>query len=176
MKKDRGPELEKAYRDNRRGFLSWAARATRSVSDAEDLVQDAFAAVLADTESLVDVDDLAAWLFSSLRNKVRDRWRRRETRRRAGETEVPDEVLAEIIAASGLDPADLAEQAELQEALYGAIEELPAEQRAVIEAQVLDGMTFKELAEASGVSQDTLAARKRYAIKKLAAALREWLD
>jgi DNA-directed RNA polymerase specialized sigma24 family protein len=45
----------------------------------------------------------------------------------------------------------------------------------VIEAQVLDGLTFKELAEKSGISPDTLAARKRYAVKRLAAALREWV-
>jgi RNA polymerase sigma factor (sigma-70 family) len=176
MQKDRSSELEKAYRENRKGLQAWAVKATRSITDAEDLVQDAFASVMANTESLVDVDDLAAWLFASLRNRVRDFWRRRETHRRIGETAVSDEVIAEIAEAAGLDPAEMAEETELDEALAAAIEALPDEQRSVIEAQVLDGFTFKEIAEMSGISADTLAARKRYAMKRLADSLRDWFD
>jgi RNA polymerase sigma factor (sigma-70 family) len=176
MKNDKSSELERAYRENKKGFLAWAAKATRSVADAEDLVQDAFATALADSETLIDVDDMAAWLFTSLRNKARDLWRRRETRKRAGEVDVSDEVVAEVFGAAGLGPAELALGAELGEALSAAIDALPDEQRAVIEAQVIDGFTFKEIAEMSGVSPDTLAARKRYAVKKLADSLRDWFE
>jgi RNA polymerase sigma factor (sigma-70 family) len=176
MEKDRSSELEKAYRENKKGFLSWASKATRSVADAEDLVQDAFATALADSDALIDVDDLAAWLFTSLRNKARDLWRRRATRKRAGEADVSDEVVAEIVAAAGFTPAELVEGAELMEALSEAIEALPAEQRAVIEAQVIDGFTFREIAEISGISADTLAARKRYAVKRLGDSLRDWFE
>jgi RNA polymerase sigma factor (sigma-70 family) len=176
MKKDRSSELERAYRENKKGFLAWATRATRSLADAEDLVQDAFAAALVNTDTLTTVDDLAAWLFASLRNKARDLWRRRETRKKVGEAEVSDEAISEIVAAAGLGPAELFEEGELSEALYEAIEELPGEQRSVIEAQVLDGFTFRELAEDSGISADTLAARKRYALKRLAGSLREWFE
>ena len=118
---------------------------------------------------------MAAWLFSSVRNRVRDFWRRGRTRKRVGEADVSDSVVSEIVAASGLDPAELAAESELMEALYEAIEELPAGQRDVIEAQVLDGLTFREIAESTGISQDTLATRKRYAIRRLAAALRDWI-
>ena len=176
MKQNRRADLEVAYRENRHGFLAWAAKATRSLVDAEDLVQDAFAKALANIESLDPVDDVAAWLFASVRNRVKDLWRRNETRRKAGEIAVSDAAIAEIVAEAGFDPADAAASAELLEALYDAIEDLPSEQRMVVEAQVLDGLTFKELAESSGISPDTLAARKRYALKRLAAALGEWIE
>lgn len=176
MRKDGRADLEKAYRENRHGLLAWATEATSNLLDAEDLVQDAFARALADAEALSSVDDLAAWLFTSLRNRVRDFWRRRETRRKVGETDISDEAIAEIVAAAGLDPAELTAGAELMEALYEAIEELPDEQRYVIEAQVMDSLTFRELSAISGISPDTLAARKRYAIKRLAAALRDWFE
>jgi RNA polymerase sigma factor (sigma-70 family) len=176
MDKDRKSELETAYRRHRGGFLAWAQRATRSLTDAEDLVQEAFAKALANAESLSAVDDLAAWLFASVRNRVRDHWRRNETRKKAGETEVSSATIAEIVAAAGFGPAELVVEAELLEALSDAIEELPPEQRMVIEAQVLDGMTFKELSQSSGLSPDTLAARKRYAIRRLSAALQEWAE
>jgi RNA polymerase sigma factor (sigma-70 family) len=176
MNLERLSNLERVYRENKWGFLSWAARATRSLADAEDLVQDAFAKALADTETLTDVDDLAAWLFVSVRNRVRDLWRRRGTRKRVGEFDVSDATLVEIAEAAGLGPSDMLAEAELLEALYDAIEALPEDQRMVIEAQVLDGLTFREIAQTSGVSPDTLAARKRYAIKRLAEALREWFE
>lgn len=173
-KPDSSSDLERVYREKKGGLLSWAAKASRSMLDAEDLVQDAFAKALSDADELTDVDDLAAWLFTAVRNRVRDRWRRGKTRSRAGEVDVSDEVVAEIVEASGLEPEGLFAQAELMEALYAAIEELPEAQRVVIEAQVLDGFTFKDLAEMSGISPDTLAARKRYAVKRLSESLREW--
>jgi len=176
MKEAGKTRLEAAYRENRGGFLAWAAKATRSLAEAEDLVQESFAKALAHSDSLAAVDDLAAWLFSSLRNRVRDRWRRNESRRKAGETEAGAGTLAEIADAAGLGPEVLALEAELMDALLDAIEELPPEQRMVIEAQVLDGLSFKELSESSGISPDTLAARKRYAIKRLSAALRDWAE
>jgi RNA polymerase sigma factor (sigma-70 family) len=173
---DRLPEVEKAYRERRKGFIAWAKKATRSLADAEDLVQDAFAKAFANIESLAGVDDLEAWLFATVRNNARDRWRRGETKKRAGEISVSDEAIAEIVAATGLDPEEEALSSELLDALYDAVDGLPAEQRMVIEAQVMDGLTFREIAEASGISQNTLAARKRYGLEKLAEALQEWID
>ena len=76
-------EIERAYRENRRGFLAWASRATRDLAEAEDLVQEAFAEAVFRSEALEAVDDLVAWLFATLRNKARDLWRRRETRPRS---------------------------------------------------------------------------------------------
>jgi DNA-directed RNA polymerase specialized sigma24 family protein len=37
-------------------------------------------------------------------------------------------------------------------------------------------MTFREIAAATGESIDTLKARKRYALRSLARALRHWID
>lgn len=77
---------------------------------------------------------------------------------------------------AGLDPQDLLLRNERLAALEVAINALPAAQREVIRAQALGGVAFKELAEATGVSIDTLMARKRYAIRKLTAALEYWMD
>jgi DNA-directed RNA polymerase specialized sigma24 family protein len=46
----------------------------------------------------------------------------------------------------------------------------------VIQAQALDGIAFRELAERMGVSIDTLMSRKRRALRKLAAALEYWME
>jgi len=46
----------------------------------------------------------------------------------------------------------------------------------VLLAQTVDGTTFAELAEKTGISIDTLMARKRRATLKLAAALEYWFE
>ena len=48
-----------------------------------------------------------------------------------------------------------------------ALGELPAEQREVFVAHELEGRSFKELSEASGVNVNTLLSRKRYAVLAL---------
>ncbi|MGA2096419.1 MAG: RNA polymerase sigma factor [Candidatus Acidiferrum sp.] len=168
--------IERTYRERGRGFLAWAKRHAPDSATAEDILQDAFLRALANADALSPVGDLAAWIFSTMRNRLIDLWRAEGTKRRAGATELPEKVLEEVAAEAGLDPEDQFERNEMLAALKVAIVVLPAEQREVIRAQALGGVGFKELAEAKGVSIDTLMARKRYAIRKLAAALEYWMD
>ena len=53
------------------------------------------------------------------------------------------------------------------EELDDALDELPEEQRAVFLATEFEGYSFRELAEESGVSINTLLSRKRYAVQHL---------
>jgi DNA-directed RNA polymerase specialized sigma24 family protein len=62
------------------------------------------------------------------------------------------------------------------DALNDALHALPAAQRKVVEAQVFGGLTFREIAAATGESIDTLTARKRYAIRNLSRTLRYWIE
>ena len=87
-----------------------------------------------------------------------------------------EETLHEIIAGAGLDPQDAFIRDSLVDALNDALRALPPAQRRVVEAQVFGGLTFREIAEATGESIDTLMARKRYALRNLSRALRHWID
>lgn len=169
-------EIERTYREKRRGFLAAAGRSARNHQDAEDALQDSFARALANLAGLEAVENIPGWIFTTLRNRLADLWRRNAVRRSAGEVGVSSETLAEIAGAAGLPPEDGAVMSALSEALAEAIGALPREQRLVIEAQVLEGLSFKELSERTGVPINTLMARKRYAIKKLSLALRGWAE
>jgi RNA polymerase sigma factor (sigma-70 family) len=168
--------IERAYRERGRGFLAWARRHAPDAATAEDILQDAFLRALANADALSPVADLGAWIFSAMRNRLIDLWRGEGARRKAGATELSDEVLERVAAEAGLDPQDQLQRNEMLADLEVAIAALPAPQREVIRAQALGGVGFKELAEATGLSIDTLMARKRYAIRKLAAALEYWMD
>jgi RNA polymerase sigma factor (sigma-70 family) len=168
--------VEQTYRERGRPFLAWARRHAPDMETAEDILQDAFIRALANADALSPVRDLAAWIFSAMRNRLADLWRGEGARRRAGGVDLPEAVLEEVAEEAGLDPQDRLQRDEMLAALDVAIEALPATQRDVIRAQALGGVGFKELAEATGVPIDTLMARKRYAVRKLAAALEYWLD
>jgi len=168
--------IERTYRERGRGFLAWARRHAPDAETAEDVFQDAFIRALTNADALSLVEDLGAWIFSAMRNRLVDLWRGEGSRRRAGAIDLPEDVLEGVAAQAGLDARDQLQRKEMLTALEVAIEALPAPQREVIRAQALGGIGFRELAEKTGVSIDTLMARKRYAIRKLAAALEYWMD
>jgi RNA polymerase sigma factor (sigma-70 family) len=168
--------IEKAYRQRRAGFLTWAKRHAPDEETAEDVIQDAFVRAVSSANAFSVVEDAAAWIFSALRNRLIDLWRGDASRRKAGAVSLPRETLEEIAAAAGLNPQDELLHGELVEALDTAMAALPVEQREVLLAQAVEGSTFRELAEKTGISIDTLMARKRRAVQKLAAALEYWMD
>ena len=168
--------IERTYRERGRGFLSWARRHAPDAETAEDVFQDAFIRALTNADALSLVEDLGAWIFSAMRNRLVDLWRGEGTKRRAGAIVLPEDVLEGVAAEAGLDARDQLQRKEMLAALEVAIEALPSTQREVIRAQALGGVGFRELAEKTGVSIDTLMARKRYAMRKLAAALEYWMD
>lgn len=168
--------IEKAYRERRGGFLAWAKRHAPDDASAEYALQDAFIRALSNANALSVVEDVAGWIFSAMRNRLIDLWRREDTHKRAGAVELSEETIVEIVADAGFDPHDVLIRVELEEAIAVAVEALPKEQREVIQAQALDGTAFRELAERTGVSIDTLMSRKRRALHKLAAALEYWME
>ena len=175
-KNDVTERIEAAYKDGRKAYIARAKRSVRNASDAEDLLQDVFLRILDNANILDAMTNISALICPGIRNRIIDLWRHNIVRRGAGETDVAEETIEEIVSEIGFDPYDIVVRNELSEALAAAIEALPPEQQTVIEAQAIDGMTFAELSERTGLSINTLMTRKRMAIKKLAAALRGWIE
>ncbi len=167
--------LEQAYTSETPRLVNRLRAAGRTLEEAEDLVQDVYAETLERLSLVSGILNLPAWINALLTRRMIDAWRHERVRSRLGETDVAEETLAEIIADTGLDPEDAFVRESLTDALNDALKALPEAQRQVVEAQVFGGLTFREIAEATGESIDTLMARKRYAIHNLARALRQWI-
>jgi len=76
----------------------------------------------------------------------------------------------DVLAASTpiLEPLEAArDRPDERIAIERALRELPPEQREVVHLKVFEGMTFHEIADATGESINTVASRYRYAIDKL---------
>ena len=163
--------LEVTYREERNKLLGWLSRRVGDEA-AEDILHDVVVRAITNLDSLEPVRDFAAWLWASAKNAVIDAWRKRGRRAAAGEADLDD--FDSVVDEVWRSVADESERAELLAALEVAVAALPRDQREVILAQVLCGETFKSIAERTGTSIETLAARKRYALAKLRASLEDF--
>jgi RNA polymerase sigma factor (sigma-70 family) len=165
---ERSIAFETTYRAERNKLIGWLSRRVGDEA-AEDILHDVVVRAISNLDSLEPVRDLGAWLWASAKNAVIDAWRKRGRRAAAGETDVED--FDAVVDEAWRSIPDESERVELLTALERAVESLPAEQREVIVAQVLNGETFKSISERTGTPIETLAARKRYALAKLRRAL-----
>jgi RNA polymerase sigma-70 factor (ECF subfamily) len=140
-----------------------AARAwTRSREEAEDLVQETYARVLARPRLLRNEDELG-YLLRSMRNTLISQVRARE--RRPQTTELVEEV-----AVSGRASDNPAEAAEIRE-VHAAIAELPEDFRDALVAVDIAGLSYPEAARALGVPEGTLTSRLFRARDRVARSL-----
>ena len=128
-----------------------AARAwTRSREEAEDLVQETVARVLA-RPRLIRGEDEVGYLLRALRNMLISQ--RRAEGRRPVTTELVDEV------ASGTRTSDDPAEATEMRQVYAAIAELAEEFRDALVAVDVAGLSYPEAARALGVPEGTLTSR-----------------
>ncbi len=160
---------------------SFIRRRVADPGDAEDILQDVFYELVEAYRMMKPVEQVTAWLFRVARNRITDRFRKRS--REALRTEpakVADDgeelLLEELLPSPDAGPDAAYARSVLLEELDEALDELPAEQREVFVAHELMGYSFKELAEQTGVSVNTLLSRKHYAVLHLRERLQAIYD
>jgi len=152
--------------------------------DAEDILQDVLYELVQTYRLMHPVEHASAWLYRVARNRIVDFFRKKRL-------VALGDALAESADDEGaLTLADLLPSPDAgQEAAYArrvllrelnaALDELPEEQRDVFIAHEIDGRSFKELAEETGVGVNTLLSRKHYAVvhlrRRLQAIYEEYL-
>jgi RNA polymerase sigma-70 factor (ECF subfamily) len=138
-----GDHIDRLYR------AAWALCGSRE--EAEDLVQDTYARVLARPRLLRNDDDLG-YLLRALRNTFLTR--KRTESRRLRPAPLPDRL--DLVA----DPQALEPQAALESAeLSAAIAALPGDFRDVLVAVDVTGLSYKETARALRIREGTVMSR-----------------
>jgi RNA polymerase sigma factor (sigma-70 family) len=146
-------------------------------SDVEDIVQEVFYELVEANRLLMPIEHVTGWLFRVARNRITDLFRKRRREGFAVEAKSGDEDgeaprLEDLLPSPDAGPEALYVRGVLIEELGHALEELPEEQREVFVAHELEGRSFRELSEESGVNVNTLLSRKRYAVLHLRERLR----
>jgi RNA polymerase sigma factor (sigma-70 family) len=164
--------ISDAVRKDYPGLRAFIRKRVADQSDAEDILQEVFFELVEAYRLMKPVEQVTAWLFRVARNRITDLFRRRSREARVTEpvkfNEQREELLLdELLPSPEAGPDAAYARGVLVEALDDALEELPEKQREVFIAHELMGYSFKELAEQSGTSVNTLLSRKHYAVLHL---------
>lgn len=162
--------ISEAITRNYPGLRAFIRRRVGDPSDAEDILQDVFYELIEAYRMMKPIEQVTGWLFRVARNRIIDLFRRRSREGTAAENtndEGEQLSLEELLPSPDAGPDAVYARTVMLEALDDALDELPAEQRDVFVAHELMGYTFKELAEQTGVSVNTLLSRKHYAVLHL---------
>lgn len=130
----------------RRQLGAFIARRIPSRKEAEDILQDVFMRFV-QTDALNPVTQVAAWLFRAARNRIIDHSRKRREERMPQMRGQDDES--------------------------GFVSEITALLADEESSPEMEGFTFRELAEDTGIPVATLLSRKHYAVKHLRNRLAE---
>ena len=147
----------------------------RDAAEAEDILQDVGLEFVAATDA---IEQAGAWLFRVARNRIVDRARKKkELPLSHAAADDDDDAGGRSWLEDNLpDPAAGPDAAYARSVLLAAIEAalltLPPEQRDAFVGHEIEGLSFAEMAARRGVPQNTLLARKRYAVLALRERLR----
>jgi RNA polymerase sigma-70 factor (ECF subfamily) len=159
--------FEELVRRHRTPVFSFLLRLTGDRGRAEDLCQETFLRVVRAAGAWEPRAPFRTWLFSMARNQAVDEARRRAFRR----TEPLDDPARAAHPSDDPGPDRAAEGALLRPKLEAALAALPDEQREVFLLREHAGLRFAEIAEATGVPENTVKSRMRYALEALRARL-----
>jgi RNA polymerase sigma factor (sigma-70 family) len=135
-------------------LLGFIRNRVSTLEEAEDILQDVFYQFVAGFDGIESLDRVTSWLYSVARNKIIDRYRRDSARPKQTDFEI----------GAGLDE------------ITDALAELPTDQRDIFILNEIEEKSFREIAESTGVSINTLLSRKRYAIMALRKRLQNFYN
>ena len=164
-------QIAEVMAEERPRLRDFIRRRVPNEADAEDLLQEVFFELVQAHRLLKPIDFVTGWLFRVARNRITDLFRKKQPQIFSDATfENEDGELLDVedlLPSPDAGPEALAIRAMFLDELGAALAELPVEQRDVFIAHELEGRSFKELSAESGVSMNTLLARKHYAVLAL---------
>lgn len=141
---------------------------------AEDIFQETFikAVRVIDEGRYCDNGKFLSWVLRIAHNQVIDYFRNQRQNKSLTESDAGYNVLGTLqFADRTIEDALVSEQIERD--IRSLIELLPEEQREVVRMRYFAGLSFKEIAEQTGVSINTALGRMRYALINLRKMIKE---
>ncbi len=158
-------QVEQLCREHHRALVAFLQCRLRSLSDAQEVAQEAYVRMLT-MERPEQVDDLRAYLFRTAMNLAVDRMRRHAVRARVAAEPRPDEI------PMAPAPEQQAMAVEQLHGLHEALRELPHKTSYAFREHVIEGRDFGVVAQAMKLSERMV----RYHVTRALAHCRARLD
>ena len=160
-------------------LYNFALRQIRVQSVAEDVVQETFVRVVQKAVEFKHEARFTTWVYTITRNLCIDHMRKRALRKHPSLDEAKGEdgdgpTLGEQTADPRASVEREATGSELKERITLAVDKLPDDQREVFLMREVANLPFKEIADITGVPENTVKSRMRYALERLQATLAEY--
>jgi len=167
---ERRPEALAALYDRHAStLLALARRILGGSADADDVLQEIFVHVWSHASRYDPArSSVSTWLVLITRSRAIDRLRNRKVVERAHEASQADQPVAHA-SPEGAEAVFLRER---RERVRREMDNLPPEQRQVIEMAFYEGLTQSEIAARADLPLGTVKTRTLLAMKKLRGALR----
>ena len=140
----------------------YGLRMLPSADDAMDLVQETFTSVFKGLHSWNHANAFSSWLMTIAHRRCVEYYRRRKNDDgwNLEEHDLPDD-------SAHTSPEHCVSFGQQQEQIIAALQRLPFEQRAVVEAKFFRQLTTREIAEQQGESENTVKSRLYAGLEKL---------
>ncbi len=143
-------------------MYSAAFRLTRNAADAEDLIQETFLRAYRGFHQFKEGTNLKAWLYRILMNTFINSYRKKQREPQTiSDDEVEDWYLYSRMAERGAEPSAEASVIEAlpDEDVQEALSSLPEQFRIAVLLADVEGFSYKEIAEITGVPIGTVMSR-----------------
>jgi len=140
-----------------RPLCLFALRLLDNADEAEDVVQDTFAALWEKRDTLHKIVSIKSYHYTAVRNNCLMKLRSKKEFEIVEELQLVDEYTREDVIA----------RAELEAKLWKMIDDLPERQREIFLMAKRDGMAYREIAEETGLSVKTVENHVTRALKSL---------
>ena len=142
-----------------------ALRIVRQTFVAEEIVQEAFLALWRNPGAFrEDRGSFRAWMLSTVHHRAVDAVRREEAWRRRSREHDPDALVAEDVGATVVEELD---HAAMRREIRAALDQLPAEQRQVLEMMYFEAKTQSMIAEELTLPLGTVKSRTLLGMRRL---------
>ncbi|WP_342374661.1 RNA polymerase sigma factor [Myxococcus stipitatus] len=172
--------FEALVRRHRTPVFNFILRFVGQRARAEDVLQETWLKVVRSAGEYQAKARFTTWVYTIARNLCVDSARKESYRQAAslespvkGENGEEGRALSDALPDSGASPERGAFNARLRPLLERALAALPEEQREVFVLREYSGIPFKDIAEVTGVSENTVKSRMRYALDGLRRRLAE---
>jgi RNA polymerase sigma factor (sigma-70 family) len=159
-------------------LLDFIKRRIPDDDDARDVLQDVFYQLTESYRLMKPIEQVTAWLYTVTRNKITDLFRKKKTVSldkafHSKKDENGEELLlTELLPQQQENAEGKMANSMIMEMLTESLDKLPKVQREVFVMHEIDGLSFNEISEKTGIGLNTLLSRKRYAVNFLREELR----
>ncbi len=168
-KNSRFEEVFSGYRSQLKRFISSKVSSDESV---DDILSDLFYRFVVSDGEAAAIEHTSAWLYRVASNLITDHFRKKREQpmpyvNKGSDSEPLAVPISDMLHSDMPSPEGELFSQTMANRISSALAELPSEQRSIFELNEIQGISFKEISEATGIPINTLLSRKRYAVLHL---------